>query len=313
MNDVWQFRRVPFKFMLSDKTIFAPTVWLQVREIGLADDASPTVAPTPPTDPLEPRSQGFLIRSMRVAGEQAPLRKVGNFICYVSTQYPRYYVDLKQSFDSYKSKFSSKTRSTINRKIKRFTEHCDGTIDARAYRSPSEMREFYRLARLVSVATYQERLLDAGLPDSDEFHQRLMMLAAEDQVRGYILFDDGRPVSYLYCPIRNGVLLYQYLGYDPQYSKWSVGTVLQWCAFQSIFAEGKFQLFDFTEGQSEHKRMFATGSVPCANVYFLQNTIRNISLIQGQRVFFGFSELSGDILERLGLKARIKKLLRFGY
>ena len=313
MTDPWQFRSVPLKFMLSDKTIFAPSIRLQVREIGLSEEAAPTAAPTPPSDPLAPGSEGFLIRSLRVSAEQPPVRKAGRYICYVSAQYPRYFVDLQQAFDSYKAKFSSKTRSTITRKMKRFAQHCDGKIDMRVYRSPDELDEFLDIARSVSAETYQERLLDAGLPDTADYRQRTHVMAAKGEVRGYILFCRGQPVSYLHCPIRNGVLLYQHLGYDPRYAQWSVGTVLQWCAFESIFAEQHFRLFDFTEGQSEHKRLFATGSVSCANVYFLRDTIRNMSLVQGHRAFSYGSQLSGDLLERLGVKSRIKKILRFGY
>jgi CelD/BcsL family acetyltransferase involved in cellulose biosynthesis len=222
-------------------------------------------------------------------------------------------VDLAQSFEAYKAKFSSKTRSTIKRKVKRFAEHCGGAIDMRVYRFRHEIDEFFYAARSVSARTYQERLLDAGLPDTDEFRQRLRELAASDRVRGYILFCAGRPVSYLHCPVHDGVLVYQHLGYDADYAEWSVGTILQWCAFERIFAEGQFRMFDFTEGQSEHKRLFATGSIPCANVYFLRNTFRNRSLMQCQHAFSRFSMRAGDVLERLGLKSRIKKALRFGF
>ncbi len=44
-------------------------------------------------------------------------------------------------------------------------------------------------------------------------------------VRAYLLFNDNEPVAYMYCPIQNDVLLYQYLGYDPEYMQWSVETI----------------------------------------------------------------------------------------
>jgi hypothetical protein len=115
MTAAWQYYPVPFKFMLSDKTLFAPTLWLQVREMGLSEEARPAAAPMPPDDPLRPGSEGFLVRSLRIAAAQPSVRQVDNFICYAPAQYRRYYVSLDQSFDEYKAKFSSKTRSTINR------------------------------------------------------------------------------------------------------------------------------------------------------------------------------------------------------
>lgn len=119
-------------------------------------------------------------------------------------------------------------------------------------------------------------------------------------------------MSYLYCPVRDGVLQYAYLGYDPQYASWSVGTILQWLALEEIFAEGRFKIFDFTEGQSEHKRMFATHHQQCANVYFLRNTLLNRTLVQGHRAMNAGSAWAGNVLERLGLKSKLRKLIRFG-
>jgi CelD/BcsL family acetyltransferase involved in cellulose biosynthesis len=302
---------VPIKIQLGDKTLLAPQLLLQVREAGLDDEAPPVAEPVAPTDPLPVESQGFLIRSLRIVGPQPVLRRQGVYLCYVPAQYPRYYIDMQQSFSEYKSKFSSKTRSTLSRKIRKYTEHCGGSISWRVYRSPGEMAEFFRLARTVSRTTYQERLLDAGLPDSEEFCEEMEQLAQQDCVRAFLLFHQDRPVSYLYCPISNGVVLYAYLGYDPDYMNFSVGTILQWLALECLFEEKIFRFFDFTEGQSEHKKLFATGSVQCANVFFVRDSLRNMCLLHAQQGVDRFTKLAGDKLDQLGLKSKIKKIMRF--
>ncbi len=311
MSNVWKFDQVPLKFTLSDKTLLAPKIWLQVREVRL-DDMQPVADLVPPSDPLEPQSQGFFIRSLPVNTTQPPVQHRAGYLCYVSSQYQRYYIDLQQSFADYTQRFSAKTRSTIKRKVKKYAEYCGGDVIWKMYQTPEQMREFFRLARNVSAKTYQEKILDAGLPESDEFLRDLETLAGQGQVRGYMLFDSEQPVSYLYCPIRNSVLRYQYLGYDPSYANWSVGTILHWYALKSIFAERCFRLFDFTEGQGELKRLFSTHSVQCANVFFLRCTVRNVMLVHAHRAVSAFSKWSGDVLDRYGAKTKIKKLIRFG-
>jgi hypothetical protein len=77
---------------------------------------------------------------------------------------------------------------------------------------------------------------------------RRATLAAGGQVRAYLLFDGERP--YLYCPVQGDVVIYRYLGYDPDYARMSVGTVLQWLALEELFREARFRMFDFTEGES---------------------------------------------------------------
>jgi CelD/BcsL family acetyltransferase involved in cellulose biosynthesis len=309
---MWEYRQVPIKLQLGDKTLFEPKLWLQIKEAGLGEENPPVAMLAPPRDALLPESQGFLIRSLPVSGVQPSLSRQNGYLCYVSSQYLRYYIDMRQPFEEYKSKFSSKTRSTLNRKIRKFTEYCGGEIHWKVYRAPEEMVEFFRLARVVSEKTYQEKLLDAGLPGSKEFFGEMEQLAAQNRVRGFILFHGDKPVSYLYCPIDNNVLIYAYLGYDPAYMNFSVGTVLQWLALERLFEENSFRFFDFTEGQSNHKRLFATDSVHCANVFFLRTNLNNLFLSYTQISVNWFSKAAGDFLERLGVKTAVRRLMRFG-
>lgn len=304
---------MPIKIQLGDKALLAPKLWLQVREVGLHDEIPPVEELLPPGDPLQEDSQGFLIRSLPIIGKQQAVSKRNGYLCYVSSQYPHYYIDMRKlSFSEYRSKFSSKTRSTLNRKVRKYAEHCGGNISWKVYKTPGEMLEFFRLARAVSKITYQERLLDEGLPDSEEFRHEMERLAQQDQVRGFILFYQNKPVSYLYCPVKNGVLIYAFLGYDPGFMNFSVGTVLQWLALEHLFEERIFHFFDFTEGQSEHKKLFATHDVQCANVFFLRANIRNSLLLHSQRTVDHISNVIGAKLDQLGLKTKVKKIMRFG-
>lgn len=309
---MWEYRQVPIKLQLGDKTLLEPKLWLQIREAVLGDEHPPVATLAPPGDALLPESQGFLVRSLPISGTQRLLSRKNGYLCYVSSQYPRYYIDMRQPFEEYKSKFSSKTRSTLNRKIRKFSEYCGGEIQWKVYRAAGEMRDFFKLARVVSEKTYQEKLLDAGLPDSEEFLGEMEHLAAQDRVRGFILFHGDKPVSYLYCPVNNNVLIYAHLGYDPAYMNFSVGTVLQWLALERLFEENSFRFFDFTEGQSEHKKLFATHSVRCGNVFFLRTNLNNLFLSYTQISVNRLSKATGDFLERLGVKTAVRRLMRFG-
>lgn len=306
----WQLRPIPFKFQLSDWTLLSISLPLQVRAERLVEQTPPVDTLMPPAEERLAGSQGFLIRGLPVGAELPALRRVGEYLCYVPLQYQHCYIDLGMSFEHYQQKFSSKTRSTIHRKIKKFKEHCGGVISWKTYSTPGEMRAFFRHARAISKLTYQERLLDAGIPGDEAFIAQAESLAADDNVRAYILFDGERPVSYLYCPVQEGVLIYAYLGYDPEYMQLSVGTVLQWLAVGQLFEEGRFLYFDFTEGQSDHKRLFATHQRHCANVYMLRNTLRNTAVIHSHRLMNRVSNRLGAAMDRLGVKAKLKRLLR---
>lgn len=306
----WQFRPVNFRFQLSDWTLFTASLPMEVRSEEFTNAVEPVERPLLPASPPVEGSQGFCIRNLPIATKQPVLTKTENYLCYVPLQYPHCYIDLSWSFERYVEKFSSKTRATIQRKIRKFKEHCDGDLCWKSYADPRDIPEFFQLARKVSSLTYQERLLDVGLPDSEVFMQESVALAAEGRLRAYILFHRDRPVSYLYCPERNGVLVYSYLGYDPDYHGLSAGTILQWLAIEQIFNERKFRFFDFTEGLSSHKQLFASHQRLCANVFFVRRTVINTLLIRSHLLMDRSSKWLGERLEHHGLKAKVRKLLR---
>ena len=306
----WQYRPVPFKFQLSDWTLFSVSIGLQVREERPFDEIPAMEAATVPTNELMADSYGFLIRGQPIAAWLPAISRIGDYLCYDPLQYQHCYIDFGLTFEKYQKKFSSKTRSTLNRKIRKYAEHSGGTIAWKTYQVPGEMRDFFRLAREVSKLTYQERLLDSGIPDTEDFIRQAESLAADQRIRAYILFDGERPVSYLYCPVYDDVLIYSYLGYDPDYLQMSVGTVLQWLAVEQLFNEGHFRYFDFTEGQSDHKRLFATNQRQCANVFLVKRTLRNMAVIYSHRSMNRFSQWLGGTLDRLGLKAKMRRFLR---
>lgn len=303
-------REVPFKFQLSDWTLFQTSIPLQFRSIGLAEAGSPESIKIPGEDQLTPGSQGFALRRLPVDEALPRLGRSGPFLRYVPLQYQHCYIDLNTSFEEYQKKFSSKTRSTINRKIRKYAEHCGGALKWHSYRSLDEVPAFFQLARAVSKLTYQEKLLDAGLPDTPEFMESARALAASGQLRAYVLFDGERPVSYLYCPVQDGVAIYAYLGYDPAYMHLSVGTVLQWLALEEMFNEGGLRYFDFTEGQSDHKRLFATHQRQCAHVFLVRSTLRNAAIVRGHALMDRFSVWAGQTLDRYGVKAKVRRLIR---
>lgn len=258
---------------------------------------------------LSPTLEGYLLANIPGEGVTGFIGRQGHYVTYCLKAYLRCYIDMSGGFDAYQAKFSSKTRSGINRKVRKFAEQA-GALDFRCYQTPDEIKAFFELARPVSADSYQERLLDCGLPTDQDFIADAIQAAGRDEIRAFLLFSGEKAVSYLYCPIRDDVLEYAFLGYVPEFSKLSPGTVLQWLALEKLFAENRFTAFDFTEGESEHKRFFSTHQTPCSLQLLLQPALATRLKARLHRDVDRASTALGDGLERLGLKSRIKKWLR---
>ena len=136
------------------------------------------------------------------------------------------------------------------------------------YKAPGEMLGYHKHAREIAGKTYQERLFDAGIPDTDAFRTHMVELARADLVRGFVLFHGENPVAYIYTPAPDGYLVYEYLGYDPAYARHSPGTVLHDLALKALCDEGRFPLYYWGYGFSQTKDIFSTGRFLGADIYY---------------------------------------------
>ena len=265
---------------------------------------------TPSLTVLKPNLDG-VYRPSEPLSPTAPLLSVTNSqIRYIESSYQRRFIDLNTDFESYMSKFSGKTRSGIKRKVRKFEEASGGKIEWTVYRSVAEMDRFHSLAREISKLTYQEKLFDAGIPNDRDFLEEMRALANADALRGFILFLEARPISYLYLPIKDRRVSYGHLGFDPAFARYSPGIVLQLLALESLFSENRYQVFDFTEGDGAHKRLFSTTERYCGNVFYLRSTIENRLILRLHLAVRRFSDFVDSLIVKSGLKERLRRALR---
>ncbi|MHC4942999.1 MAG: GNAT family N-acetyltransferase [Planctomycetota bacterium] len=310
MSGDWKIQQVPLYFRIGELTLLRCRFTLMVCTRSFNELREEGTTPGKPDVDLPKGAAGYLYRSLPIKERLPRLRFLKGFIAYAPSQYERYFADLSLGAEEYLKTFSSKSRSTLKRKVRKFAEHCGGEMRWKEYATPDELKGFYPLARSISIKTYQERLLDSGLPSGDEFMQRMVELAGCNEVKGFILFHEDKPIAYLYTPIHDGVARYEYVGFDPEYSRWSPGVVLQWLVLEKFFVDPGISLFDFLEGETQHKSFFATGSLACADVFLMKMGVRNFLLVMGHLFLDRLSFGVGALLERLGLKSRIRKMIR---
>lgn len=296
-------RRVPFNFRLGDLNLFSIP-----RQLAVLHVDSGTLP-----DDWEPKAEiadGCLVTGLRAPPDPKLLAPRAGWSARVFRQYPRHLVDLTTGFDAYMAKFSGKTRSTLKRKLRKFQELSGGASKWKQYRTNDEISEFLTLARALSQKTYQERLLDAGLPSDAAFTAEALARADRHQVRGFILFLDEKPISYLYLPIRDGRVIYAYLGYDPSYAEYSPGTVLQLLAMESLFVEPGLAVFDFTGGAGQHKQLFSTHSEDCVDILFVKRASLTSAIAVVHSIFVRSVAVVTGVFDRMGVKAYFKRRLR---
>ena len=306
MMFAWHPQVFALKFRVSDLTLWS----MQFRVLARVCSLREVIAGVP--DEFSPASldgcEGVVLRSCPGERQEHQIVRDVSALTYVFASYSHCYIDMSGTFEEYTRKFSSKSRSTVHRKVKKFTSRAG--VQLFEFRHGKHAEEYFSLARRVSRLTYQERLLNAGFPDSPEFFGALATDAEHNRVRGFVLVDGDRPVAYLHCPVHEHVLLYGYLGYDPEYAEFSVGTVLFWLALERLFAERLWTHFDFTEGEGEYKRFYGTNRLPAHHILRLLPSLRRGATLRAHRLFESSMETAASLAERAGVRRAFRKMIR---
>ena len=298
---------LPLRFQIGARTIAA--VQRRMVRVPLSLDQV-LDGRVPVLPPLDRAAHGYAITSLPQDQLDAVARVGGGMIAHVRQCYTRHYADLTIGFEAYRAALSGNTRSGLKRKAKKVMEASGGMLDVRRFRTPDELSQFHAVARGISERTYQEKLLGGGLPEDAAFLQSMYALAAAGAVRAWLLYVGGEPAAYLYCPIEQGIVRYDHVGHDPVYNDLSPGGVLMLEAMRDLYAEPDLRWFDFTEGDGQHKRSFATNGAECLDLLLLRATLTNRATIAALGAFDRGAAWGKLAVARWGLAGLAKKLRR---
>lgn len=225
-------------------------------------------------------------------------------------RYDRSWVVTEGSFESYLGSFSKTSRKGLKRRTKKLVELSGGSLDIRRYDQAECMNVFHDDARIVSAKTFQEKLMDDGLPADHSFVADIEAKALDGQCYGSILYLDQRPISYLYSE-RSGLgWLAIYGGFDPAQANLSPGTVHLLADLEDAFDDKSCAFFDFGPGPSTYKQFFSTHDVPCSDLLILDKTLKNRVLIECHKLLGKLTDLCMQLATSLQLKEWFRQRIR---
>lgn len=271
-----------------------------------------TQRPPPPEalqSNLPHEADGYFFSKVDAELFQTGCGKFGSLLYYVPGLTQHYFVALEGSFDDYLRTFSPKSRQNIVRAAKKFSDKGDDSF-FRVFTTPDEINDFINQATEISLKTYQSRLLGAGLPQTESFRKSACELARAGKARGYILSTEGTALAFAWCRIDGTRVIYDTIGYLPEFSKLSPGTVLLYYILRDLFSNEHVTHLDFGPGHAPYKQMFSSVKHEYIDLYLFRNTLRNRVFSGLHRQINRFSENLGRTLERLGIKSKVKKLIR---
>jgi hypothetical protein len=193
--------------------------------------------------------------------------------------------------------------------VRKFEDAAPGEVRTIRFTRPDEVESFIEQAAAISKKTYQWQLLGEGLRPTEKVKKHYAFLAENAWLRSYLLISRGTPCAF--------VTGYQYgsrfylddMGYDPDFREYSVGTVLQMGIVEDLFACHRPEVYDLGE-YGPHKEEFATEQFNQGKVLLFRRGVYT-SLVRAGHWGCNTSTAAVSVmLERLGLKKRLKKMIR---
>jgi hypothetical protein len=180
--------------------------------------------------------------------------------------------------------FSGKTRREARRKTRILERAFPDQMRLKCFSAPEELDAGLCEAMRVAVTTWQY-YLGQGLLDTAQTREAFRFSAKHGWLRIYLLYIQDSPCAFLVGQLYNDTFYCQFVGYNPSYTRYSVGSVLTARAFEDLAAAG-VQHVDLGEGGQEHNRRLGCVMVEEGTVHVYSPTLRGLWL----NIFFGTTQ-----------------------
>ena len=184
-------------------------------------------------------------------------------------------------------------------------------LSCERFTRPDQVDRFCRVADQVAQRTYLRRL-GASFVLTEPAVRKLRLLAERGLWRAYILYVHGAPAAY-WVGTRYGTTFHlDYTGRDPAYSQFNpgTGTILFAKMVEDLCDATGVREIDFGFGDYPYKQRFGNDSEETETLLLFAPTISGMGLNLLRTALAWTEKGLAALLERLGLRARLKRFWR---
>lgn len=205
-------------------------------------------------------------------------------------------------------KVKSKHRTRIRKKERELESAFPGKV---SWRWMSRFDDIPGLCtRLEEVAAHAyQRGLGTGFLDNEEYRCRLALFGGRGQLRVQLLEIDGKVRAFWFGYLYKGMFHLSETGYDPNLSKYEVGTLIFIRLSDELAKEGVRKL-DFGIGDALYKRRFGDRSWREATVWLFAPTAKGFVLRFTMGLFSAVDKFGRNVIQRIGVLDRLKSRWR---
>ncbi|MGI9509524.1 MAG: GNAT family N-acetyltransferase [Geminicoccaceae bacterium] len=236
----------------------------------------------------------------------------GNFLVMQQGEaYAHQRIDMPETLEDYLSGLGSRSKKSLRYSRRRLFRDFADDVSLKRCSADEDIPNFLDQAIAISKTTYQWHLLGLGLRRGDVLEERMRFAAKRGWLRCYLLECAGKPAAFMLAYQYQGRFYYTDVGYDPEFARWSVGSVLQLLVMEELYEQpDRPEQFDFATGYGEHKARFGNASSEEANWLLLPRSLRNTVLLGAYKRLDGLANLATSTADRIGVKQTLKRTMR---
>jgi len=230
---------------------------------------------------------------------------------FAATQ-PHGCLRLPGSYEEFVGSLSRKERHNLKRYEGRLKADFPGKMRIQCFRQENQVEDLIRDTEEVARKTYQ-RGLGVGFHDNLETRQWLRTAAQKGALRGCILYLEDRPCAFMIGIQYRQALYGTAMGYDPEYTEYSPGSLLlmHWIrdAFESNGSQSVSEI-DLGPGDGRHKRAVYNHVWHESLVYIFAPTFKGLVFNFQRTVTHVIDQSARTLVLNTGFLEKIKKVWR---
>ncbi len=221
---------------------------------------------------------------------------------------PRRRIQLPATAAEYWERFSTKTRSTFRRKLKKF-----GTTRLECITDVAQVPRFLDIAHQISLQTWQSRQLGLRVRNSADEVMLLSILAREGLLWSYLWLSNDEPVAFLIGNQHKGCFHYEEVGYATPFAKNSPGQMMLIQVMDDLFAKDRPEWFDFGGGDADYKQLFASHESRSGTLWLWPPSLNNLATVNYVRGCRRVRQTARRAVVTLGMASRARQWVRYGW
>jgi|CXWL01.1.fsa_nt_gi hypothetical protein len=226
----------------------------------------------------------------------------------VAVRHMHWQMTMPSTLESFYGSMSSNRRHQLRRYGRVLEKRYPGEVSFVAFSKEEDADKVCHDAEEIARKTYH-RGLGVGFVHNEENRQRIALSARNGWLHAYMLYVAERPCAFLIGTLYRGTLHLNFTGYDPDFRKFEVGTILFTRMIDDLCHQDVKEV-DFGTGDAFYKQRFCDKGWEESSLYVFSGTLRGVRLNMTRTLVVVVAGWLRRLVEKLAVAQKIKRIWR---